>query len=186
MPGFERWSTRRCRTQRLTRLKTPSCRSTHWCTGTPTPDSSPPTSTSRLFKAAHVPPLNPSATPPLPTSSSSYSDCAGLMPDVCRFCSHTPPGPEFSKSSRLFESRLLFSLIHKRFKSLPRLSYLCFLFPFINIHYQCQNLFSCVLYLFSDFTFNPNFCSCSFLFPLRPSQTSFQSRLCHLDYMWGC
>lgn len=65
-PGSERWSTGRCRTRRLTRSKTPSYRSTRWCTGTPTQDSSPPTSTSRWFTAARVPPPSPSPRPPPP------------------------------------------------------------------------------------------------------------------------
>lgn len=66
MLGFERWSTGRCRTQRLMPLKMPSYRSTRWCTGTPTHDSCPPTSTSRSFMAARVPPPSPSPTPTLP------------------------------------------------------------------------------------------------------------------------
>lgn len=66
MPGFEKWSTGRCRTRHLTHLKMPSYRSTRWCTGTPTHDSSPPTSTSRSFTAARVPPPNPSPSLPPP------------------------------------------------------------------------------------------------------------------------
>lgn len=74
MPGFERWSTERCRTRHRTRLKTPSYRSTHWCTGTPTHDSCPLTSTSHSFTVAHVPPPNPS-----PTFSSDPSFTGGQI-----------------------------------------------------------------------------------------------------------
>lgn len=103
MPGFERWSTKRCRTQHLTHSKMPSCKSTHWCTGTRTPDSSHPTFTSCLFKAARVLPPNPSATPPLPTAFSSCSDSsrddAGPVHHFCRTLLHSRTFQTFTQMS---------------------------------------------------------------------------------------
>lgn len=117
-PGFERWSTGRCRTRRLKRLRTPSYRSTRWCTGTPTHDSSPPTSTSRSFTAARAPPPNPSPAPPPLLVLRLRDRCQ----TIATLLSRSPPSTKLSKNDQT-TPRLLSSLLRMpNLWLLPRLS----------------------------------------------------------------
>ena len=147
-PGFERWSTGRGRTRRLTCLKTPSSRSTLWCTGTPTHDSSPPASTGLSFRAARAPPPSPSA------ASSSSSPWAHRMDarSFHRFSHTLLPVPNFPKkdqttphsiSTNPKSLRLLpilsfhFLFIPQRLVPLPITPFLSSLFSFnLFLHYS--------------------------------------------------
>lgn len=142
MLGFERWSTGRCRTRRHTPLKMRSCRSTHWCTGTPTHDSSPPTSISRLFTVAPVPPQSPSA-------NSLASSSILCSQDWC-LKHFTSSSPNLSSSDH---SILQFSSLPTYSSSAHHLSssFCSFFLLFMPLLFICFNFFLIYLILFLSF-----------------------------------